>query len=97
MSGRRERGQASVELIGAAMALVALTLVIAQLLFGLAAWVDARSAAALGERAHRIGGDREAAVARAMPVGEADVDRHGRVRVAFPLAGGLVGLWAPPP
>jgi hypothetical protein len=57
MAGRSERGQASVEFLGAAGALLAVGLVCAYGLLASAAWLDARAAAGAADRVDDLGVD----------------------------------------
>jgi pilus assembly protein CpaE len=86
----RERGQATVELLGVVPALLALGLVVWQLiLVGHAAWMSAHAARAAA-RAALVGEDPEAAARSVLPRGlEAGLDVRsegaGATRVAVPV------------
>jgi hypothetical protein len=87
----RERGQASVELLGVLPALLAAGLVVWQLiLVGHSAWLSAHAARAAA-RAELVGGDAAAAARSAVPSGlerglEVERGENGGTRVRVPVA-----------
>ena len=87
---RRERGQATVELLGALPALVALGLAVAQLLAAGYAVVLAGSAAEAGALAIAGGADPEASVRNALP-------GWGRAQASVGVDGGRVTVRLRPP
>jgi hypothetical protein len=91
---RRERGQSSVELLGVAVVLGALTLAGWQAVLAAHAWQTAQAAARAAARARLVGASAERAALAALPgrlarratVGASDsgASSHARVEVAVP-------------
>ena len=81
----RERGQATVELVGVLPALVVLGLVVWQLiLVGHSAWMSAHAARAAA-RADLVGEDPEAAARSVLRGAGVEVDDGARVEAAVPI------------
>jgi hypothetical protein len=89
-AGRREAGQASVELLGVLPLLIALALAVFQLLAVGYASVLAGNAAEAGALALAAGGDARAGVREALP-------GWSRTRAEVRVAGGEVGVRLKPP
>ena len=62
-----EDGQGAIELIGAAVALLAVCALALQVLSVGAAWLDAQAAARVAKRAHEVGADGVVSGRRALP------------------------------